>query len=79
MKPRFAGSWILGGLALTLAFPISLQAQNWRLYVDNSNGEDISVIDLKSLKVVDDFKLGAALPHGLALRPDGKLLFVTVE
>ena len=79
MKFRFADSRILAGLALTLAFPISLQAQNWRLYVDNSNGEDISVIDLKSLKVVDDFQLGAALPHGLALRPDGKLLFVTVE
>ena len=33
-------SWIF---ALTLALPLSLQAQNWRLYVDNSNGEDVSV------------------------------------
>ncbi len=69
-------SWIF---ALTLALPLSLQAQNWRLYVDNSTGEDVSVIDLHSLKVVDDISIGASLIHGLALTPDGNLLFVTVE
>ena len=69
-------SWIF---ALTLALPLSLQAQSWRLYVDNSNGEDVSVIDLHSLKLVDDISIGAALIHGLALTPDGNLLFVTVE
>ena len=67
------------GLALPVFLPISLQAQNWRLYVDNSNGRDISVIDLSSMKVVEDIQLGATLPHGLALSHDGNLLFVTVE
>jgi YVTN family beta-propeller protein len=80
VKLRFAAdSWIFAVLALALSLPVSLQAQSYRLYVDNSNGESVSVIDLNSLKVVDDIKIGATLIHGLALRPDGHLLFVTVE
>src|ERR1700733_3997568 len=76
MKIKLRAHWcILVGLVL----PVSLQAQNYRLYVDNSNDQTVSVIDLNSLKVVDDIKIGASLIHGLALRPDGKLLFVTVE
>jgi YVTN family beta-propeller protein len=74
-----ANPCMLAGLALSLALPLSLHAQSWRLYVDNSNGEDVSVIDLNSLKLVDDISIGASLIHGLALTPDGNLLFVTVE
>ena len=80
MKVKFAAdSWIFAGLALALSLPVALQAQSYRLYVDNSNGESVSVIDLNSLKVVDDIKIGATLIHGLALGADGNLLFVTVE
>ena len=80
MKFKFAAdSCIFAALALTMALPLSLRAQHYRLYVDNSNGDSISVIDLNSLKVVDEIKIGAPLIHGLALRPDGRLLFVTVE
>jgi YVTN family beta-propeller protein len=80
MKIRLSADWcIFAGLALTFALPVSLQAQNYRLYVDNSNDQSVSVIDLNSLKVVDDIKIGALQIHGLALRPDGKMLFVTVE
>ena len=80
MKFKFAAnSCIFAGLAFVLALPVSLGAENYRLYVGNSNGETVSVIDLNSLKVVDDIKIGATLIHGLALIPDGKLLFVTVE
>ena len=67
MKLRAAAnSYTLAGLALALALPLSLHAQHWRLYVDNSNGEDVSVIDLHSLKLVDDISIGASLIHGLA-------------
>jgi YVTN family beta-propeller protein len=76
---HLAESWMVAGLALSLTSPISLQAQNYRLYVDNSKGQDISVIDMNSLKVTGDINIGASLIHGLALRPDGNLLFVTVE
>ena len=53
-------------------------AQDLRLYVGNSRGDDISVVDLASLKVVGDIKLGDRI-HGVALQRDGKRLFVTVE
>lgn len=53
-------------------------AQDLRLYVGNSRGDDISVVDLNSLKVVGDVKLGDRI-HGVAVQPDGKRLFATVE
>jgi YVTN family beta-propeller protein len=53
-------------------------AQNLRLYVGNSRGDDVSVVDLNSLKVVADYKLGERI-HGVTVQPDGKRLFVTVE
>lgn len=53
-------------------------AQNFRLYVGNSRGNDVSVVDLNSLKVVADFKLGERI-HGVTVQPDGKRLFATVE
>ena len=65
--------------ALLMATSLALQSQPLRLYVDNSNGDDVSVIDLESLKVIGDVKVGAPRIHGLALRSDGKLLAVTVE
>ncbi len=80
MKFRIAAvSWMLAALVLALALPASLHAQDWRLYVDNSEGKDVAVIDLNALKVVDDIKIGAPLIHGLALGPGGNPLFVTVE
>lgn len=53
-------------------------AQDLRLYVGNSRGDDISVVDLASRKVVGDIKLGDRI-HGVAVQSDGKRLFVTVE
>jgi YVTN family beta-propeller protein len=70
-----SGASLLAVFALTL----SLRAESYRLYVDNSNGQSVSVIDLNSLKVVEEINIGAPNIHGLALRPDGKMLFVTVE
>lgn len=57
----------------------SAQTAAAKLYVDNSRGDDISVIDLGSLKVVDDIKVNASNPHGLAVSSDGSRLFVTTE
>src|SRR6202007_906300 len=39
---------------------------------------DVSIVDLNSLKVIGDIKLGERI-HGVAVQPDGKRLFVTVE
>ena len=52
--------------------------QDERLYVGSARGDDISIIDLNSLKVVGDIKLGEKV-HGVAVQPDGRRLFATVE
>ena len=48
------------------------------LYVANSKGDDVTVIDVASLKVVAGIKVGAN-PHGLVASPDGRTLYVSVE
>ncbi len=49
-----------------------------RLYVGNSRGDDVSVIDLNTMKVVSSIKVGQNV-HGVAMQADGRRLFVTVE
>jgi YVTN family beta-propeller protein len=53
-------------------------AQSLRLYVGNSRGDDVSIVDLTTLKVIGDIKLGERV-HGVTVTPDGKRLFATVE
>src|ERR1022692_3439021 len=48
------------------------------LYVDNSLGDDITVIDLGTLKIVDTIKVGNQ-PHALCAPADGRRLFTTIE
>jgi YVTN family beta-propeller protein len=49
-----------------------------KVYVGNSLGNDISVIDLKTMKVTGGIVLGDH-PHGVTAQPDGRRLFATVE
>jgi YVTN family beta-propeller protein len=49
------------------------------LYVGNSRDDDISIIDLGSLKLVGKIKLGAEQVHGLSAQGDGRRLFATTE
>src|SRR5579883_2292084 len=48
------------------------------LYVDNSLGDDITVIDLATLKPIDTIKVGNQ-PHALCAPADGRRLFTTIE
>jgi YVTN family beta-propeller protein len=48
------------------------------LYVDNSLGNDLTVVDLATLKVAGSIEVGEH-PHGLCAPADGRRLFVTVE
>jgi YVTN family beta-propeller protein len=48
------------------------------LYVDNSLGDDLTVIDLSTLKPVATLKVGNQ-PHGLCAPADGRRLFTTIE
>jgi len=51
---------------------------DFKLYVGNSRGDDISIIDMVSLKVIGEIKTGDRV-HGVCVQADGKRLFVTVE
>jgi YVTN family beta-propeller protein len=48
------------------------------LYVTNSLGDDITVIDLHTLKSTADIKVGEKV-HGVCAPADGKHLFTTIE
>lgn len=74
----FMLGWLLWSFTLTLASASSDDAQSMRLYVGNSRGDDISVIDLSSMKVIDAIKVGERV-HGIAIQADGRRLFATVE
>ena len=67
-------------LFLVFCFEVatSALAQDVRLYVDNSEGDDVSVIDLKTLNTVADIRLAHNV-HGLAVQADGRRLFATIE
>ena len=60
----------------------ALQAQSNgltpRVYVTNSKGDDVTVIDPTTMKVVASIKIGDN-PHGLITSPDRRTLYVSVE
>lgn len=79
MRWRLSGCfWILSSCALALSLPSVLRAQNTRLYVGNSIADNISVIDLNTLKVIGDIHVGPHV-HGMAVQADGSRLFTTSE
>jgi YVTN family beta-propeller protein len=53
-------------------------APNFKLYVGSSRGDDITVVDLGSLKVTGSLKAGERV-HGVCVQADGKRVFATVE
>jgi YVTN family beta-propeller protein len=48
------------------------------LYVANSQGDDITVIDLPTQKIVTTFKVGPIV-HGICAQGDGRRAFATIE
>jgi len=49
-----------------------------KLYVTNSAGDDIHVIDLRTFQIVDTIHT-APQPHGAAVSADGRRFFTTIE
>ena len=65
-------------LAAVLASPALAQQTRQKLYVTNSGGDNIHVIDLASFKVIGEIKTPLH-PHGAAVSADGRRFFTTVE
>ncbi|MDB5811359.1 MAG: beta-propeller repeat protein [Betaproteobacteria bacterium] len=64
-------------LALTLAAAPAV-ADTARIYVTNSAGDSVHVIDPVTNKVVQEIK-GIEASHGVAFSPDGKLVYISNE
>jgi YVTN family beta-propeller protein len=69
---------IAGILILSLGAAAAGAAASMRLYVTNSLGDDITVIDLGTLKAVQTFKVGEHV-HGICAGADTRTFFVTIE
>jgi YVTN family beta-propeller protein len=63
---------------LLLWIPLSTNGQTPKLYVTNSGGDNIHIIDLRSFKVIGEIKT-AVHPHGAAVTADGKRFFTSIE
>ena len=64
-------------LASLMAHPVEGKPVS-KLYVANSAGNDIHVIDTRTHKVLKRVEVGPQ-PHGLVATKDGSLLFITIE
>lgn len=67
-----AGTGAIGSLGAPKAEPVP------KLYVTNSAGDNIHVIDLRTFQVIGEIKPGDR-PHGAAASADGRRFFTTVE
>src|SRR5437764_15369671 len=68
-------------LVVLLGVVTSLHAQSEpvrKLYIINTAGDDVTVADIATNKVLGRIEVGPR-PHGIAASADGKLLLVTVE
>ena len=63
-------------LMLLLALPLA--ASTVRIYVTNSAGDNVHVIDPATNKVVSEFRVSDA-PHGIAFSPDRTRIYVSSE
>ncbi len=66
------------GAAFVLAGP-AVAATRSILYVANSQGDDITIIDLATQKVIKTLKDGADRPWRVCAQADGRRAFATIE
>jgi len=65
-------------LLLGLLFALPMFASTARVYVTNSAGNTIDVVDSATNKVVQTIK-GIEVPHGVNFSPDGKKVYISNE
>ena len=77
-------SLLLAALLIAAAFPITQVSHAAdttaakKLYVANTSGDTLSIIDLDKREVMEEIKIGNH-PHGLALAPDERRIYCTLE
>ena len=69
---------VFAALGLATSSTSQTAATHSKLYVTNSTGDDLTVIDPVSMQVIGPVKVGDN-PHGLVPSPDGRKLYVTIE
>jgi len=62
----------------SVLFALPLLASNVRVYQTNSAGDEVTVIDPATNKVVQTVK-DIEVPHGVTFSPDGKRAYITCE
>lgn len=65
-------------LLLTILFSVSASANTVRIYITNSAGDSVDVIDPVTNKVVQVIS-GIEVPHGVNFSPDGKRIYISNE
>jgi YVTN family beta-propeller protein len=65
-------------LLLTILFGVSARANTVRIYITNSAGDSVDVIDSATNKVVQVIS-GIEVPHGVNFSPDGKRVYISNE
>src|ERR1700694_857434 len=78
MPPKLLTPIFIVLVCLASSLPCVSASENLLLYVGNSMGDDVSVVDLASLKVIGDITVGKHV-HCVALTEDGRRLFTTSE
>src|SRR5262245_11965006 len=68
----------LSVLVLTMAAGADQKAAVLKLYVTNSAGDNIHIIDLGTFKVIGEIRTRKH-PHGAAVSADGRRFYTTVE
>src|SRR6266567_752028 len=71
-------AWLVLALALALLAPMPASAGSARIYITNSAGDSIHVIDPATNKVVQVIK-GIEAAHGIGFAPDGRRVYVSDE
>jgi YVTN family beta-propeller protein len=75
---EYRGRWKPLWLLLALLPVLPLSANTVRIYVTNSAGDSVDVVDPATNKVVQVIK-GIEVPHGVNFSPDGKRVYISNE
>ena len=66
-------------LVFAAVFAVAAPAAATSLYVTNTKGDSVSIIDTNTLEVTGTIKLGAGKPNRIVFHPDGKTAWVVYD